>query len=90
MSVACVSADEDALIEGIAVGDALTDGIYGVPFDVVPFDKVRVEDLLCGFLDLFGGGGFAWAEVWVCGGGYLDVETDHVVFSGDDHDGAMF
>jgi hypothetical protein len=56
VSVAAVAAHENALVQGIALCDTLADGVDGVPLDALPLDVVWLEDLLCVFLDLLGGG----------------------------------
>lgn len=86
--VAGITSHENALIQGVLLGDTLSNGVNGVPFNTVPFQIVRLEDFLCDILDLFRGGGLSRVEVGVGGRGNLDIETDHVVLAGDHHDGA--
>lgn len=89
VGVAGVAAKEDAVVEGVLVGNALADGVDRVPLDALPLDAVGLEDALGRGLDLLDGGRLAGVEVGVGGGGDLDVEADHVVLAGDDHDGAV-
>ena len=89
MCMAGVAPHEDPVVERVFVDNALSDRIHGEPFDPLPVNCVRPENLLGGRLYFFCGHGLAGAEVRVGRGGDLDIETDHVVFSGDYHDGAV-
>lgn len=89
VGVASITTEEDAVVESVLVRDTLANGVDGEPLEVLPLDGVGLEDLLGGSLDLLGGGGLAGVEVGIGGRGDLDVETDHVVLTGDDHDGAV-
>lgn len=86
--VAGITSHENALIQGVLFGDTLSNGINGVPFNAIPFQVVGLEDLFRDILDLFRGGGLSRVEVWVGGRGNLDIETNHVVFAGNNHDRA--
>ncbi len=89
MGVAGIATEEDTVVEGVLVGDTLADGVDRVPLNTLPLDRVGLQDALGRGLDLLGGGSLAGVEVGVGGGGDLDVEADHVVLAGDDHDGAV-
>jgi hypothetical protein len=89
VGVAGIAAQEHAVVEGVLVGNALADGVHRVPLETLPLDRVGLQDPLGGLLDLLGGGGLARVEVGVGGRGDLDVEANHVVLAGDNHDGAV-
>lgn len=71
--VAGISAQEDAMVQSVAVRNALTYGVDRVPFHPFPFDGVRREDSLGGCLHLLGSGSLARVPVRVCRRGDLDV-----------------
>lgn len=89
VSMAGVSAEEDAMVQGVTVRDTLTDGIHRVPFDPLPIYRVGGQDLLGRCLHLFRCGGLAGVPVRVCGRGDLNVEPHHVGLTGNNHDGAV-
>lgn len=88
--MASVATNEDALIKSIAFCDTLANGIDGIPLNVVPFNGIWLQDLLCGCLDLLSSGSLARTEVWVGRRRYLDIQAHHVIFSRNYHDGAVF
>ena len=89
VSVAHIATHEDPVVESIFISDALADGINGVPFYSIPLAPVRLKYAFGCDLDFLDCRGLARVEFGVRGAGDLDVETNHVVFSRDDHDAAM-
>lgn len=86
MGVAGITTHENTFIQGVLLRDTLTDRVDRVPFDTVPFHPVWLENLLCGSLDFLGRCRLPGVPVGVCRRGDLNIETDHVVFAGDNHD----
>jgi len=86
--VTAVASHEDALVQGVSLCDTLSYGVNGVPLDTLPLDGVWLEDLLCVFLDLLGGGLLPRIPIGVGRRCDLDVQADHVVLAGNDHDGS--
>lgn len=90
MGVDGISTKEHAAVQSVPVAETLTNRVDRVPFNPLPFNGVWLEDALGRLLDFFGSRRLAWMPVGVGGRGDLDVEANHVVLSGDDHDGAVF
>lgn len=52
MGVAGVSSDEDAVLTGVSLRNALPDVVRRMPVDGFPFNVVRAQDLICHALDV--------------------------------------
>jgi len=87
VSVTGVSTHEYTLVQSVLLGDTLSNGVNGVPFNTVPLNPVWLQNVLCGLLDLLGGSGLPGVPIGIGRGGDLNVQADHVVLTGDNHDG---
>ena len=88
--MASIAAQEDPLVQSVSLGYALADGVDGVPLYTFPLDGVGLQDLLCRCLHLCFSGRLPRVEVGICGGGNLDIQPDHVIFTRDHHDRPVF
>lgn len=86
VSVAGITTHEDSLVKGVLFSDTLPNGIDRVPLNPVPLNPIWLQNVLRGLLDLLDGGGLSGVPIGVGGGGNLDIEADHVVLAGNDHD----
>jgi hypothetical protein len=86
MCVASISSHEDSLIQSVSLCNTLTDGVDRIPLYPVPSDCVWLKNCLREFLGVLCGDLLAWVPIFVCRARDLDVEANHVVFTGNDHD----
>jgi len=90
VSVAGVTPQEYPVVQGVPIRNALSDRVHGIPYDRLPFDGVGLQDLLGRGLDFGFCSSFSRIPIGIRRRCNLDVQSDHVVFARNDHDGAVF
>ena len=86
MGMTTVTPQENSMIQGISLSDPLADRVNRVPLHPIPFDPVGSKYSLGRCLDLLWCSLLSRVPIRVGGGCDLDVETNQVVLSGNDHD----
>lgn len=88
VGMAGITSDEYTLVQSVLLRNALTNWIDGIPLNPIPSDVVRFEDILRGLLDLLDSGSLAGVPVRIRRRRNLDIQANHVILSGNDHDRA--